>query len=73
MSELWKEQHREAVRSLHGTTSRRTEAEKRKILQTFKHWRRAGHEKKVILKRLHTSMPTLTKWAAELGVEMGEN
>jgi hypothetical protein len=69
-SELWKRMNQEAVRSLHGKPCVRSVEEKLRIVRTFKHWRKAGHEKKVILKRLKTSRETVRKWAGELGFDL---
>lgn len=71
-SELWKKLNREATRTLHGKPCKRPVEEKLRLLRTYKHWRKVGHEKQVILKQLKTSMPTLKKWAEELGFDLGE-
>ena len=70
-SDLYRQRERERTRTLHATTSRPGDAEKLKKLTTFKHWRRAGHEVVVIVRRLKTTRESLKKWAKELNFDMG--
>jgi len=67
----WQEKHTEEVKSLHARKPRVTEAEKLKVLRTWKHWRGLGYEVQVLAKRLRTSTGTVKKWAQELNFDLG--
>lgn len=71
MTGLGLERQRASYRSLTAVTSRPEDDEKLRKLRTFKHHRRAGHEVKPLLKRLHTTRESLKKWAKELNFDLG--
>lgn len=58
------------MKTAHATTSRPGEAEKLRKLRMWKHWRGAGHEVLVILRRLKTTRESLRKWAVELEFDL---
>lgn len=68
----WQVRNRELYKTRHATTSKRLADEVRlRKLRPFKHWRSAGHECGLILKRLKTTRESLKKWAKELDFDLG--
>lgn len=69
----WKqtiERTRGLVRTEHGRQRRRTEAEKLKVLISWRHWRSQGYGPTVLVKRLKVSTESIQKWAKELGFDL---
>lgn len=56
--------------SLHATTSKVSDADKRKRLTTWKHWHRYGLRGAALERRAKMNLKLVRKWAADLDFDL---